>query len=106
MILRNGNSLEATVQRKSTNNDIKLHCTSFVPNAWKRGTFRTLVLTAHVICSPKKLLDKEINHFNLIQDGGSKKAVPTGFSPVTSTNVAISHQNILTFSFNPFATLA
>ena len=27
------------------------------------------------------------------------------FSPATSTNVKISHQNILTFSFNPFPTL-
>ena len=30
---------------------------------------------------------------------------PTGFSPVTSRNVGISPQNILTFSFNPFATM-
>ena len=30
---------------------------------------------------------------------------PTNFSPVTSTNVTISPQNFLTFSFNPFATL-
>ena len=27
------------------------------------------------------------------------------FSPVTSTNVEINHQNLLTFSFNSFATL-
>ena len=31
-----------------------------------------------------------------------KKATPTRFSPVTSTNVGISSQNFLTFSFNPF----
>ena len=33
------------------------------------------------------------------------KRPPYQFSPVTSTNVGISPQNILTFSFNPFATL-
>ena len=32
---------------------------------------------------------------------GGKKA-PSSFSPVTSTNVGISSQNFLTFSFNPF----
>ena len=34
---------------------------------------------------------------------GCKNALPTSFSPVTSTNVGISPQNFLTFSFNPFA---
>ena len=34
--------------------------------------------------------------------GGGKKAPPTSFSPVASTNVGISPQNFLTFSFNPF----
>ena len=42
---------------------------------------------------------------NPIQDGGGKKALPTSFSPVTSTNVGFGPQNFLTFSFNPFATL-
>ena len=37
--------------------------------------------------------------------GGGEKAAATSFSPVTSTNVGISLQNFLTFSFNPFATL-
>ena len=34
-----------------------------------------------------------------------KKAPPTSFSPVTSTNVGIRPQYLLTFSFDPFATL-
>ena len=37
--------------------------------------------------------------------GGGKKASPTSFSPVTSTNVGFGPQNFLTFSFHPFATL-
>ena len=40
-----------------------------------------------------------------IQDGEAKKALPTSFSPVTSTNIRITTKNYLTFSFNPFATL-
>ena len=34
-----------------------------------------------------------------------KKAPPTSFFPVTSTNVGFGPQNFLTFSFNPFVTL-
>ena len=33
------------------------------------------------------------------------KRPPTSFPPVTSANVGFGHQNFLTFSFNPFATL-
>ena len=36
--------------------------------------------------------------------GGGKKG-PQQFFPVTSPNVRITTQNVLTFSFNPFATL-
>ena len=48
--------------------------------------------------------------FNPIQDGGGAggggaKRPTTSFSPVTSTNIGLSPQNFLTFSFNPFATL-
>ena len=63
-ILRNGNSFETTVNRKSTHNDIYLHWESFAPNAWKRSTARTLVLRAHAICSTKELLDQEINNLH------------------------------------------
>ena len=37
--------------------------------------------------------------------GGGQKGQPTRFSSVTSTNVKISDQNIMTLSFNLFATL-
>ena len=40
-------------------------------------------------------------------DGGgvAKSPPPTSFSPVTSFNAGFCPQNLLTFSFNPFATL-
>ena len=40
-----------------------------------------------------------------MRGGGGKKAPPTSFSPVTSTNLGFGPQNFLTFSFDPFATL-
>ena len=43
---------------------------------------------------------------NPLQDVEGEKSPPNNFSPVTSTNIVISSQNFLTFSFNPFATLA
>ena len=45
------------------------------------------------------------NPVNPIQDRGAKKALPTIFSLATSTKVWINPQKILTFVFNPFATL-
>ena len=38
-------------------------------------------------------------------DGWGGKMPPCQFFPVTSTTEGISTQNVLTFSFNPFATL-
>ena len=38
--------------------------------------------------------------------GGDQKEPPTSFSPVTSTNVGISPQNFLTFSFNLFCNIS
>ena len=53
-----------------------------------------------------KLIFIFVGSFNPIQDwGGGAKRPPTSFSPVTSTNVGISPENFLSFSFNPFVTL-
>ena len=38
-------------------------------------------------------------------EGGGVKSPSTSFSLVTSTNVGIKPQSILTFSFNPFDSL-
>ena len=46
---------------------------------------------------------KEI--INPIDDGDGPKRTPTLFYPVAPTNVRISPQNVLVFSFNIFATL-
>ena len=43
--------------------------------------------------------------FRMRGGGGGKKASPTSFSPIISTNLGINPQNFLTFSFNPFSTV-
>ena len=58
--------------------------------------------------NPFNFILKALFVLNPIQDGGGRgggerqKGFPTSFSPVTSTNVRISQQNFLTFSFNLF----
>ena len=59
----------------------------------KRGTFQ----------NPCQIIPVAEFIFNPIQYGGEgQKDPPTSFSPVTSTNVGISPEKFLTFSFNPF----
>ena len=49
--------------------------------------------------------DNLVLTFEPIQDGGGAQKSLCQVSTASSTNVAISPQNFLTFSFNPFATL-
>ena len=57
-----------------------------------------------LLTSDKKYLKHVMKlNFNPIQDGVGAKMPPYQFfSPVTSTNVGISPQKFLAFSFNPF----
>ena len=45
-----------------TNNDVYLNWYSFCPREWKRGTFRSLVQQAYIICSSSHLLKEELKH--------------------------------------------
>ena len=60
LICRNDKSIETTVYRKSTNNDIYLNWNAFAPDTWKRGTLKALVERAYTVCSTKDFLDKEL----------------------------------------------
>ena len=62
LIMRKSNTIQTTVYSEQTHNDIYLHWESFTPEAWKRGTLKTLLFRAHTICSNKELLDKEVKH--------------------------------------------
>ena len=61
LLIRNGESIETTVFRKSTNNDIYLNWNSFAPNTWKKGTLKTLVQLAYTVCSTDQYLQNELD---------------------------------------------
>ena len=60
LFIRNGTHLDTAVYRKDTHNDLYLHWDAFAPVSWKRGTLRTLINRAYLICSNKELLQKEL----------------------------------------------
>ena len=66
LVIRKDYEVEATVYRKSTNNDIYLHWKSFSPTTWKRGTLQTLVSRAFRVCSNDKHLENEIKHLKKV----------------------------------------
>ena len=66
------------------------------------GNFKKLVPKFFV---KKIVLRKLKTLFNPFQDEGGKPSPSTRFSPATFTRRRITHQNILTFSFDPFAKL-
>ena len=65
--------------------------------------------TVQNTCNKQNKHKTQGKHFlinlNPIQDGGRGKKAPYQFFLLTSAKVEISPQNVLTFSFNPFATL-
>ena len=61
LLHRDGHDIITIIYRKGTNN-VYLNCYSFCPREWKRGTFRSLVQLASIICSSLHLLKKELNH--------------------------------------------
>ena len=66
LFIRNGTHLDPAVYRKDTHNDLYLHCDAFAPVSWKRGTLRTLVNRAYLVCSNKELLRKELAYLKSV----------------------------------------
>ena len=66
LFIRNGTHLDPAVYRKDTHNDLYLHCDAFAPVSWKRGTLRTLVNRAYLVCSNKDLLHKELTYLKSV----------------------------------------
>ena len=48
--------------RKETYNDLYLQWDSFSPISWKRGTLKSLISRAYMICSNQGVLEKELKH--------------------------------------------
>ena len=66
LFIRNGTHLDTTVYRKNTHNDLYLHWDAFTPVSWKRGTLRTLVNRAYLVCSNKELPHKELAYLKSV----------------------------------------
>ena len=66
LICRNDKSIETTVYRKSTNNDIYLNWDTFSTDNWKRGTLKALVERAYTVFSTKDFLDKELKYLQKV----------------------------------------
>ena len=62
LFIRDGEKLNTTVYRKDTHNDLYLHWNSFTPVSWKRGTLKSLISRAYMVCSNETLLEKELKH--------------------------------------------
>ena len=58
--------LKTEVFRKDTDTNIYLHWDSFCPKSWKIGTLKGLVRRAHIVCSEKTGLEKEIKHLKSV----------------------------------------
>ena len=62
LFIRDNKIINTTVFRKDTYNDLYLHWDSFSPISWKRGTLKSLISRAYMICSNQSLLEKELKH--------------------------------------------
>lgn len=62
LIRNDNNSVDTTVYRKPTDNNIYMRWDSFTPTTWRCGTLRSLLLRAYKICSTKQYRDIELNY--------------------------------------------
>ena len=62
LLIRDGENLNTTVYGKDTHNDLYIPWNSFTPISWKRGTSKSLISRAYMVCSNETLLEKELKH--------------------------------------------
>ena len=62
LLCRNGKKIYTTVYRKATNNDVYLNSNAFAPIGWKRGTLKTHIERAYLICSTDEPRNRELEH--------------------------------------------
>ena len=66
LLCRTGKKIYTTVYRKATNNDVYLNWNAFAPMSWKRGTLKTLIERAYLICSTDELQNRELEHIEKV----------------------------------------
>ena len=59
LLIHNKDTIETTVYRKPTNSDLYLNWKLFSPCSWKRGTLKTIIRRACLICSKPNYVQKE-----------------------------------------------
>ena len=62
LLCRTGKKIYATVYRKATNNNVYLNWNAFTSINWKRGTLKTLIECAYLICITDKLHNRELKN--------------------------------------------
>ena len=66
LFIRDGEKFNTTVYGKDTHKGLYLHWNSFPPIIWKRGTLKSLISRAYMVCSNEKLLEKGPKHLKHI----------------------------------------
>ena len=66
LLIKNGNIIERTVYRKPKKSNIYLIWKSFAPGTWEQGTLKTLIKSAHLMCSNEKYLEEQLNHIKFV----------------------------------------
>ena len=66
LLIRDNFRIMTTIYRKSTSNDIYMNWNAFGPATWKRGTLKTLVERAYLVCSNNNFLEKELSHLEKV----------------------------------------
>ena len=62
LFIRDDEKINTTVFGKDAYNDLYLHWDSFSPISSKRGTLKSLISRAYMICSNQSLQEKELKH--------------------------------------------
>ena len=62
LLCRKGKKIYTTVYRKATNNNAYLNWNAFTPISWKRGTLKTIIELAYLICSTEELRNRELKN--------------------------------------------
>ena len=66
LLIPRGYTVETTVYRKSTENEIYLNWGSFAPVTWERGTLKTLLNRGYIVCSTDYHLKKELDYLRYV----------------------------------------
>ena len=68
---RVGKKVYTTVYRKATNNNVILNWNVFTPISWKRGTLKTIIERAYLICLTDELRNRELKHIEKVLYGNN-----------------------------------